>query len=261
MTELASEELETIARELRATPHLLLCLDFDGTLAPIVEDPARARIPETTKQVLAALSRRADMTLAIVSGRSVSDLRTRIEFEMILAGNHGLEVAGNRYDLRNPQSSQWQRMLREICRELRPRVREIPGALLEDKGLTASVHYRNVSDADVPAVEAMVNAATEPKAGQFRVRHGKKVLEILPRVHWNKGSAIRWIERRLRDEKGHEIGVCYIGDDATDELAFRELGPGAITIRVGYDCPTAARFRVRGVREVCGFLRWLGEQR
>lgn len=259
MTELLSDQREAIAREIGAAPHLLLCLDFDGTLAPIVADPADACIPAGTSAVLASLARRPDVTLAIVSGRSVADLRSRMELSMILAGNHGLEIAASRYDLRNPQAAKWQRALHEISSELKTRIAEIPGALVEDKGLTASVHYRNVAPADVDAVAQLVHLAVEPHTDRFRVRHGKKVLEILPRVHWNKGSAILWIEERLREERGHGIAVCYIGDDATDEVAFRELGSGAITIRVGYECPTSARFRVRDTREVCGFLKWVAD--
>jgi trehalose 6-phosphate phosphatase len=255
VTELLSEEYVRIAHEIQAAPHFLLCLDFDGTLAPIVADPANAFIPDRTNEILASLADRPDVTLAIVSGRSVADLRSRVRLNIILAGNHGLEVAGSRLDLRHPQAAKWQRALHEMCGELLPRAVEIPGALVEDKGLTASVHYRNVAPDNVARVAELVRATVDPRAEHFRVRQGKKVLEILPRVHWNKGSAILWILERLRAEKG-DASVCYVGDDATDEAAFREL-PEAITIRVGYECPTAARFRVRNVREVCEFLKWV----
>ncbi|MES1260266.1 MAG: trehalose-phosphatase [Acidobacteriota bacterium] len=255
MTEWLSGQYDQVAREIRAAPHFLLCLDFDGTLAPIVADPARATLPDGTNEVLASLSSRPDITLAIVSGRSVADLRSRVKLNIILAGNHGLEVAGSRFDLCHPEAAIWQRTLHEIGGQLLARAAGIPGALVEDKGLTASVHYRNVAPEDVDRVADLVRTVVEPHANHFRVRHGKKVLEILPRVHWNKGSAILWILERLREEKG-EASVCYVGDDVTDEIAFREL-PGAITIRVGTECPTDARFRVRSVPEVYEFLKWV----
>lgn len=99
---------------------------------------------------------------------------------------------------------------------------------------------------------------------RFFVRPGKKVFEILPRVRWDKGSAIlRIADRivdRLRETEAGKIAVCYIGDDSTDECAFREL-PGAVTIRVGKNCPTGARFRVRDTAHVFRFLSWLQANR
>lgn len=247
--------LAEVAAEIRAAPHFLLCLDFDGTLAPIVPLPADAVIPHATRAILEALACRPDMTLAVVSGRELRDLQSRVGLDLILAGNHGLEIREDGVDVRHPQAAKWQSTVHEMCGELHSAIHEIRGALVEDKGLSASVHYRNVAEVDVEKVSELVRAVVEPNLNHFRIRHGKKVLEILPRVHWNKGSAILWIQERLRREKRQEISVCYIGDDATDEAAFREMTSG-ITVRVG-NCPTGARFSVRNTREVYEFLRWL----
>jgi trehalose 6-phosphate phosphatase len=245
-----------IAREIHAAPNFLLCLDFDGTLAPIVPDPGDAQMPDETRGVLEALAARRGVTLAVVSGRSLADLQSRVGLDVILAGNHGLEIAAKGSELRNPNAAKWQSLLHQICADLARRIGAIPGALIEDKGLTASVHYRNVARADFARLAEMVCAAVEPASSHFFLRRGKKVFEILPRVRWHKGTAVRWIRERLRTRVTGDISVAYIGDDITDEFAFRELSSG-ITIRVGKETSTAARFCVRDTGEVLKFLKWL----
>ena len=257
MTDQLFECLPRVACEIQGGAHLLLCLDFDGTLAPIVTNPANARMPEATRAVLEALAHRPATSLAIVSGRALADLRSRVGVgAVILAGNHGLEIAGAGDGWRHPEAVQWQPALAEICRDLRSRTVAIPAAFVEDKGLTASVHYRNVAPSDHQKLLGLVWGAVAPNLDHFLLRRGRKVLEILPRVSWDKGSAVLWILERLRETGRPDVVVGYVGDDLTDEFAFRKL-PGAITIRVGRDSPTAARFRVRDVAQVRQFLNWL----
>src|SRR5205085_7023144 len=126
----------------------------------------------------------------------------------------------------------------------------------EDKGLSASVHFRHVAAAEVPRLAGVVRAVVSPHGNQFVSRPGNKVLEIVPCVRWNKGVAACWIIERLRERTEGNIGYCYIGDDVTDEDAFRELTEG-ITIQVGGKTVTAARFRARNTAEVREFLEWL----
>lgn len=256
MSEPLFQCLPQVTREIRSASRLLLGLDFDGTLAPIVPQPASARMPDETWRVLEALTRRPGVTLAIVSGRTTEDLRARIGPGIALAGNHGLEIMLGDGHWRHPDAVKRQPLLHEICGELSARVEKIPGALLEDKGLTASIHHRNVAPVDVAGLSAMVRSVVTPHADRFLVRRGQRVMEILPRVAWNKGSAIAWIIERLRQTEDGHFAVCCIGDDATDEAAFREL-PRAITVRVGTNSPTLARFRVRDTRQVFEFLNWL----
>jgi trehalose 6-phosphate phosphatase len=174
----------------------------------------------------------------------------------ILAGNHGLEILEGNTSWRHPTAAALQPVLHEICGELVARVGEIPGALVEDKGLTASLHYRNVASADVPLMSEILNSLVAPHDGLFFVRKGQNVFEIVPGTRWDKGSAVLRILESLRKTRSGELAVCYIGDDTTDECAFRRL-PGAITVRVGKNCPTAARFRARDPAHVARFLHWL----
>ena len=256
MTEPPLDHLREVAIEIGAASHLLLCLDFDGTLAPIVPDPADAHIPAETRAVLERLTRRSGVTVALISGRSARDLQMRVGLKVILAGNHGLEMIEGNTRWRHPTAARWQPVLHEICGELVARAGQIPGALVEDKGLTASFHYRNVASAEVPLISEILNTVVAPHDDCFFLRNGRKVFEILPRVRWDKGSAVVQILERLRKTQSGEIAVCYIGDDTTDESAFQQL-PGAITVRVGDSRPTAARFRLAGDAEVSEFLNWI----
>jgi trehalose 6-phosphate phosphatase len=259
LTEPLLDHLPEVARKIGGGSHFLLGLDFDGTLAPIVADPAEARIPDETRKVLDSLTSRPGTTVAVVSGRAVEDLRARMGPNIILAGNHGLEMLENGIHWSLPEAERLRPVLHEIGSQLALWVREIRGAMVEDKGLTASVHYRRVAPADLTGLAELVTAAVAPNLEHFFVRRGKKVFEILPRAPWNKGSAMLRILGRLPDTAGREVSVCYIGDDSTDEIAFREL-TGAVTIRVGTGHSTAARFSVRDTRAVQEFLKWLSDE-
>jgi trehalose 6-phosphate phosphatase len=263
VTEPLLDRLPELAREISSASHFLLGLDFDGTLAPIVADPANARMPEETRAVFEQLASLPDVTVAVISGRAAEDLLNRVGAKVILSGNHGLEIIENNTCWRHPKAVSCQPTLRRICEELVSRAAGIPGALVEDKGLTASFHYRNVSSADVPLISEIARAVIAPYGDCFYMRGGNRVFEILPRTGWDKGSALLRILGRLRGSldlgdppRSGEIAICYIGDDTTDEQVFRRL-PGAITVRVGKNCPTSARFRIRDTAQVASFLNWL----
>ena len=210
-------------------------------------------MPEETRVVLEKLASQTGTTVAIVSGRACEDLRSRVGLDAILAGNHGLEIQVGNSRWRHPAAVERQPALHQLCGELSGLAAKIPGALVEDKGLTASFHYRRVDGTRVPALAEAVNAVVAPHNDCFFLRHGKKVFEILPTIRWGKGSAVLRILEQLSATQGPGIAVCYIGDDSTDECAFQKL-PGAITIRVGGSQPTAARFRVAGTTQVREFL-------
>jgi trehalose 6-phosphate phosphatase len=254
------EHLAEVREEIRTARHLLLGLDFDGTLAPIVPHPADARMPEDTRLIVEALTARSDTTVAVVSGRALADLAPRTGVDAIFAGNHGLEISGRGFEFRHPKAASLQRTLHEICERIRDRLMEIPGSLVEDKGLTATVHLRNVPDSAGDQVRASVECETRSHTREFELRPGKMTLEILPRVSWNKGAGMLWLRDQLkrklaRREKATGLAVCYIGDDVTDEDVFRAMH--GITVHVGSGRPTAARFSVDDPCEVTEFLKWL----
>lgn len=241
-----------------------LVLDFDGTLAPIVPDPEAACLSPAMQALLGDLARQRRYRLAIVSGRALGDLRRRIPGNgWYLAGNHGLEIdgPGGRYD--HPEAQRVRPEMMTLAHELRCDLVHIPGVFVEDKGVTLSVHYRQVPAAYIPQVRDSVVKRTGPavEAGVLALRAGKAVIEIRPNVAWGKGEALRWIVERLdQDVPTARMLALYLGDDETDEDAFRAIASSGIGIVVGGDrSQSAAQYYVQSVDEVERFLRVLHE--
>ena len=242
---------EEIGARIASAPHVLLLLDFDGTLAPIVEDPAAARAPERTLELLESLVASPRVTIAVVSGRALFDLRPRLVPGLILAGNHGLEIEGPGIRFREPFAESARGVLSEIAKRLESRLDSIRGVRVENKALTLSVHYRRAAPQDVPQVDSIVRGALADVDDRFLLSHGKAVIEVRPRVSWNKGAAAVFI----RDQAGlrRALPVC-VGDDTTDEDLFRAM-PDAISIRVGMRSGRSfAEFQVEDPDEVFEFL-------
>lgn len=247
------KHLDEVGTRIQAASHLLLGLDFDGTLAPIVPRGEDAQMLPGARAAIEALRPCGGITTTIVSGREIADLTARVPAHLILAGNHGLEIRGDDFDFVHPQAAASEGALHRICEAIRSRVSEIPGAVVEDKRLTATVHFRRSPTDCIKELAELVKSVVAPETSQFVLREGRKTFEIRPRVDWNKGSAMLWLWNKI-EPPGKSL-ICYVGDDGTDEDVFR-LAEG-IMIHVG-SLPTAARFNVKDPDEVARFLRWLG---
>lgn len=231
----------------------MVLLDFDGTLAPIAPRPEEAVLPPATRAVLEELGMR--WQTAIISGRSLAGLRETIGLEdLIYVGNHGLEIEG-------PADSGIRRNLGEdflpdvaaAGAELEQALGGLDGALVENKRYSLSVHYRLVAPEQVQKVAAAVDAAiaSHPRLAK---RLGKKVFELRPRLDWDKGKAVRWLLQVI-DPDGTGVLPVYLGDDVTDEDAFRELADDGIGVLVSEeDRETAATLRLHDPDEVRRFL-------
>jgi trehalose 6-phosphate phosphatase len=254
MTQPLFECLPHIACSIQNAPHVLLSLDFDGTLAPIDANPGTASMPPESRRALKALEADSRYTVAIISGRALPDLRERVRMEEIIyAGNHGLEISGPGLHFIEPTAPRSVEALEELTRHLQVRLRHIPGVEVESKVLTASVHFRRASAERLAEINDTVRDALAPVVSLFQVTQGLQVLEIRPRVDWNKGLAVRWIRHALG--RGDAL-VMYLGDDLTDEDAFAAL-PDGITIAVGRATCTCARYHVETQESVQAFLLWL----
>lgn len=230
-----------------ALPRLLLCSDFDGTLAPIQPHPERVELSPAVRRLLWNLSRLPETSVAIVSGRSLLDIRQKIDLSQLwYIGNHGLEIMGPDTSYLHPELDGLRPALGRWIYLLRTRTSGIAGIYLEDKQYTASVHYRLVKPELRAKIESIVH---ETCPATFEVRAGKMVWELRPRVEWHKGWGIDWLAQRI------DAPIIYLGDDSTDEDAFSKLGPAALTIKVGVH-PTSARFLLRSVNAA---LEWLSD--
>lgn len=257
----ALEQLDEVRSAREQAGALLVGLDFDGTLAPIVARPQDAAMSGAMRRVLEALALRADTHVALVSGRALQDLAERAAVAGIwLVGNHGFEIRGPGYERTLPEAASALPALQSIATRLRAELDGMRGAIVEDKTFTLSVHYRMVEDpAAAAAVAAAAVAAAHGVAG-VRVTHGKKVVEVRPDVDWNKGRAFTFLRETLAPRIG-TAPALFIGDDVTDEDAFRALHAHEWPVYVG-DPPdegTAARARLRSTDEVEEFLRALAD--
>lgn len=243
-----------VEERVRAAREIALFLDFDGTLAAIAPHPGEARLDGSVRETLARLSRKRHIVTTIISGRALEDLRARVGLPRIVyAGNHGLEIDGGELHYVDPVAAAARDELRRVTDRLAWELRTLAGVLVEYKGLATAIHFRTAARADVPWIERSVRHAVERAAVGLRLVSGKEIWEILPRTNWHKGLAVRWILARV----GGEGTLCvYFGDDRTDEDAFRAL-PEAITIRVGRDAGTLAKYQVSGPAAVHEFLHRL----
>lgn len=246
-----------VAAEILSSSHTALLLDYDGTLTEIAPTPEQATLPASTRSLLRELARRPRMTVAVISGRPLNELRRLVRVRnLIYIGNHGLEMwqGGRQAGLVLPQSSR--EAVARIRSELASVVSEIPGALVEDKRLSVSLHYRLVPHGlESHLMEVFVREILPlVRSSGLTVLHGKKVIELRPKVNWTKGHAALWVMKHMHQRS---VLPIYIGDDLTDEDAFGALAEG-ITIRVGVQGRSKARYYVRGVKEVVALLGWMG---
>ncbi len=262
------DDLEGIRDLVASRDCLAVLLDFDGTLAPIVARPSEARLPPLPRSVLARLARRQGCHVAVISGRSLPDLRERVGLrDLVYVGNHGLEIAGPGWASERRDAAEVREMIAACTRRVEARLRGVRGVIVEDKGLTSSVHYRLVGRADVERVrrDVLTEVAHLPP-GSVEIRRGKMVFEIRPAIDWDKGRASLWLLDQLIDREWRSrCAVIYAGDDRTDEDAFLALAGTGVTIKVGRGTyPTAAGYAVQGVEELARMLQailgWVSER-
>ena len=206
--------MDDLLRQLAADPAKAgLFLDFDGVLAPIVERPEDAVPPPETKAELERLVGRYAL-VAVVSGRAGDDVRSRVGVEgVVCVGSHGLEL--------EPRAERWRRVLAAFATNAAWPKRDV-----EVKGLAVTFHFRNRPDED-EALRELDAIAEEAACTGLTARYGRKVLEVLPPIRTNKGTAVRL----LLDERGLRRALAA-GDDTTDVDSFAALDGLEVAVRV-----------------------------
>jgi trehalose 6-phosphate phosphatase len=233
--------------ELARVPTLLVALDFDGVLAPIVQDPATSRPLPRSAAAVRALADLPGTTVVMLSGRALADLREVSGFSspVRLVGSHGGEFDDGPLVLTEEQRSAKD----ELVAAVRGVVDGEPGVRLEGKPAGIVVHVRGADPAVGDRVLDAVRSGPARLPG-VEATEGKAVLEMAV-LQVSKGSAID----ALRDQLGADA-VLFVGDDVTDETGFARLGGGDVGIKVG-DGDTAAGYRVAAPEDVSEVLEQL----
>ncbi len=258
------DHLDAISELVKQSP-LGLITDVDGTISPIAPSPQEAYVSPLCREQLALLAKRLPL-VAAVSGRLVSEVKSMVGIEgMIYIGNHGLELwVDGRAEL-NEAARDYIDRITQALKELATLL-ELEGVTFDNKGATASIHYRKAPDRRA-AREAILSALTSsPSAGGLQVIEGRMVVDLRPPLDLNKGTAVRSLVDRY-----HLRGAIYLGDDTTDVDAFEALhliikaksepfNGIAIGVVDQETLPVVrekADFTLNGVGDVGRFLAWL----
>jgi trehalose 6-phosphate phosphatase len=247
---------ENLLTDLVRRKPILLCLDYDGTISEIVDEPELARPVSGAVEALQTIAaHRERVATALISGRALEDLQSRVALPpgIALAGVHGLQVldAAGKIEVTGG-INECREDLKTVRLWLERNVPANSGFIVEDKGVALAVHYRLAAGPIAHYMRDSFEQFITERTSSLRPRHGKMVLEALPKIA-TKATAVRTLWRRV----GHQFEPVYFGDDLTDEDAFRELATRGISVLVGEQRPSAARYWVRGPIEVVRVLQAL----
>ncbi|KAJ4909125.1 Trehalose-phosphate phosphatase B [Raphanus sativus] len=248
---------------------IVMFLDYDGTLSPIVEDPDKAYITHEMREVVKGVA--LNFPTAIVTGRSIDKVRAFVKLnEIYYAGSHGMDIEGPTNESSYGESNQgvlfqpareFIPMIEKVVKILEEKTKCIPGAMVENNKFCLSVHFRRVDEKRWAALAEQVKSVLVdyPK---LKLTQGRKVLEIRPTIKWDKGQALNFLLRSLGFESSENVVPVYIGDDRTDEDAFkvlREKGQGFGILVSKVPKETNASYSLQDPSQVNEFLKRLVE--
>jgi alpha,alpha-trehalase len=243
--------MDKLAREANSRG-LAVFLDYDGTLTPIVPRPEDAVLTEAMREAVRELSKVC--TVAIVSGRELRDVQNLVGLnDLPFAGDHGFNIEAPGIDTGYSPADEQLPRIREALDEVKEAVSDIPGAWVEEKTYTFTVHYRQTPEEHTEEVERIVSKAAKDRG--LRLTSGKKVFEIRPGLEWHKGYAVNWLRKALGVQEAFPV---YVGDDTTDEDAFKALeGEGMGILVTDEPVETAAAATLEDTEQTRRFLEEL----
>lgn len=254
------EATETTLRPLLQASRLGLLVDLDGTLSPIVPIPENAKVTPENLRLLEALAHTLPL-VAVVSGRGAPDIYQRVGLSnLIYIGNHGMEMWDGSTSITRPEAGSFRAALVKVIQQLQPHL--IPGMIVDDKGASISLHYRQVGDFDASAFRALIQDIAEQN--HITMFEGRKVFEFRPPIAINKGSILE----QLVEEYQLDAAI-FIGDDTTDADALRMVrhlrqSNRCFAVGLGVEADETpdvvletADLLVQGVSGVESFLDWL----
>ncbi|KAH7652734.1 HAD-superfamily hydrolase subfamily IIB protein [Dioscorea alata] len=249
---------------------IVMFLDYDGTLSPIVDDPDLAFMSDAMRTAVRNVAR--CFPTAIVTGRRLDKVYEFVRLaELYYAGSHGMDIKGPVKGPRHAKTktkavlfqpaSEFLPMINEVYKALLVKTRSIPGVKVENNKFCASVHFRCVDEKRWSALAEQVRSVLK-EYPKLRLTQGRKVLEIRPTIKWDKGKALEFLLESLGFADNEEVFPVYIGDDRTDEDAFkvlRDRGQGFGILVSKYPKETNASYSLQEPSEVMNFLHRLVE--
>jgi trehalose 6-phosphate phosphatase len=241
---------------------LVLLFDFDGTLAEFDLDPAAPVLTPERRDWLTAVSTSPGVVLGVVSGRRLDDLkrRTRLAPTVYHSGLHGLEIEIDSRRWQHPELGDAHRHIRELSVRLTHVADRLHGSFVEDKSASVAFHVRRVQPERRGEMILTAQREAMPwiETGRVRPLLGDAVIEFLPNIRSHKGDALQWIVADVEARTRSRSWVAFVGDDVTDEDAFRAIQSG-IGVLVGLR-PTAATHQLGSIAEVDRLLRRLASR-
>jgi trehalose 6-phosphate synthase/phosphatase len=226
-------------------------------VTPLREHPSQARLSPGMRKVLEACLARDDTEVTLMSGRSLEDVRGLLDHPRLgYAANHGLEIVGPGLpDFCHEDLPHFAPRTRKLAQRLSQLA--VEGAWVEEKGLSLAYHHRQVSEESRPSLLEEARALVREEG--FQAFDGPLALEARPPIGWDKGRAVLYVLRKRHSPSWTErVRVIYVGDDGTDEDAFRVLSGLAISFRVGgAETPSSASRRLANVEAVQALLDWV----
>ena len=255
---------DSIREGIERAERILLATDFDGTLSPIVPSPDLAAMSDANRSSLQSLSESNRFLVAIVTGRRMEEIRRLVALDGVYyAANYGMEIDGPRsFRYREPSEDEARSAVASLALELDQALADIAGAVVEDKALSITVHYRHVDSEFRATLRSRVGEVAGPLValGLVHVREGhRSAIEVLPVGAAHKGDAVALILDRTR-EAGAQPWPIYLGDDVMDEDGFRianERGGVSVVVSPETGAESAARYYAESPAEVSKFLERL----
>ena len=248
-------------QRLRQMPPPRICpwlwvFDFDGTLVNIEAHPSQVKVPQPLLNDLLQLTQLPGHTVAVISGRTIDDLRTYLGSipRLWMAGDHGAEVLGPDWHWIHGNAAALTRQFTQLAQELSRQLSELPGVYVEAKRYSLGIHYRLADDETTRILKRMLAAMPMPSGLAFKQSH--LCVEIRPVPGPTKADAMAIIRNQVQSPDISSVALVF-GDDQTDEDMFQAAYREDVTVWIGTDATTtAAEFQMDGPHRVAALIRW-----
>jgi len=240
---------------------LLIC-DFDGALVPLPQTPEEVHMAETVHDHLENICQIESVRFGVISARAPLDLKEKIPLPNChYLCNHGLEISGPEVNFHHASAEKLRDAIHDAANTLRVQLR-VDRTIIEDRGLTAALNYRNVLESQVSSLLAKAKnlLASGVSARKIRIEEGRRSLEIVPAVDWDRGKAVKMLCQNFKAiHPDTQIVLLYVGAEAMDEPAFKYTRQVGIPYRVTQTRETSARYYLKMQTEISRLLRLVRE--